>query len=123
MTMTMTIEDEEKMIASEIAEARHQLEIYEKAARAAKWKVDQQRAQLATLTQAALDYMTGNGLTECEAFRIRKSYRVDVENIEAVPPEYLRVKTTTEINKEKIRAERPAANWYTMSEHLTVEVK
>jgi hypothetical protein len=124
MTMTnLTIEDEEKFIAEQIASARHELEIYEKAARAARWKVDQQKTALATLTQVALDYMSGNGLTECEAFRVKRSFRVDVESIEAVPAEYLRVKTITEINKEKIRQERPDANWYTMTEHLSVEVK
>lgn len=121
--MTMTIEDEEKMIADQIQSARADLEIYEKAARAARFEVDQQRAALQTLTQAALDYMTGNGLTECESFRVKKSYRVDVEDISSVPTEYLRVKTITEINKDKIRAERPDANWYTMAEHLNVEVK
>lgn len=119
----MTIEEEEKFIADQLAHARHELEIYEKAARAAKWKVDQQKAALETLKQAAFDYMTGNGLIECEAFKLRKSYRVDVENIEAVPPEYLRVKTITEINKEKIRAERPVGNWWILSEHISVEVK
>ena len=119
----LTIEDEEKFIAEQIASARHELEIYEKAARAARWKVDQQRATLQTLTQVALDYMTGNGLTECEAFRVKRSFRVDVESIDAVPPEYLRVKTITEINKKKIRAERPQGNWYVFEEHLSVEVK
>lgn len=119
----MNIQDEEKFIAEQIATARHELEIYEKAARAAKFKVDQQKAALATLTQAALDYMTGNGLLECESFRVKKSYRVDVESIDAVPAEYIRTKVTKEINKEKIRLERPQGNWYVMAEHLNMEVK
>lgn len=121
--MTMTIQDEEKFIASEIAEARYQLELAEKAARAARFEVDRRKAALATLTTVALDYMTGNGLTECNAFKLRRSYRVDVESIEAVPEEYIREKVTREVNKDKIRSEKPDANWYTFVEHLTVEVK
>ena len=121
--MTMTTEQEEQFIAGQIQSARHELELAEKAARAARFEVDKRKADLNTLTQAALDYMTGNGLTECDAFKLRKSYRVDVENINAVPAEYIRTTVKEEINKEKIRAERPQGNWYVMEEHLNVEVK
>ena len=123
MTMNLTIEDEEKLIASQIATARHELEIAEKAARAARFEVDKKKAVLATLTQAALDYMTGNGLTECEAFKVRRSYRVDVENIDSVPNDYIRIKTISEVNKDKIRKDKPIGNWYVMNEHLSIEVK
>lgn len=123
MTMTMTVEQEEKFIADQIATARHELEIAEKQSRAAKFEVDKRKDALATLTQAALDYMTGNGLLECDSFRLRKSYRVDVESIDAVPAEYIRTKISQEINKEKIRSQKPAGNWYIFSEHLNIEVK
>lgn len=119
----MTVEEEERFIAEQLESARWRVEVAEKEERAAKFKVVQAKAELDVVKQAALDYMKGNGLKECEAFYLKPTYRVDVENIEAVPEEYIRKKVTQEVNKDKIRKERPVGNWYIMKEFESVVVR
>jgi hypothetical protein len=52
-----------------------------------------------------------------------KSYSVDVETIGAVPESYIRTKVFKEIDKQKIRDERPQGNWYTMKESNKITVR
>ncbi len=121
--MTMTHEHEEKLIAEAILVASEMLEIAKKEKRAATNKQQQAQQNYDDMLQAALDYMQGNGLVECDSFVMTKSYRVDVESVDSVPEEYQRIKTTIEVDKARIKADKPAANWYTIAEHKNVKVK
>lgn len=114
--------DEEKLIADVIYNAQRDVEALEKKKRAIQHDLNHAKSFLEDANQAALDYMQETGLVECDAFKLRTSYRVDVEDIASVPEDYLRVKTTTEINKQKIRADKPQANWYTLTPNYSVEV-
>lgn len=119
----MTNDEEENLIRDQLSTARMAVEAAERAKRQASDNLAVMKENLAQVQQAALDYMKGNGLVECDAFRLRKSYRVNVENIDAVPDEYKRTKTTIEPDKAKIRANKPEGNWYIMEESETVEIK
>lgn len=119
----MTNNDEENLIYVLLQIAARKLEEAKKAKRTASWKVEEAQANFDEMHQAALDYMQGNGLLETDFFKITTSYRVDVESIDAVPDDYLRVKTITEIDKAKICTNKPAGNWYVLTPNLTVKAK
>lgn len=119
----MNIQDEERFLAECISDAKAKVREAEKAKREAGWALDKAKIHLELSLQNAMDYMKGNGLLECDAFKIRKSYRVNVESIGAVPEEYQRVKTTIEPDKVKIKANKPSGNWYIIEENESVEIK
>lgn len=83
------------------------------------------RARKKLAEEALMDYMTGNGLVEDETanqvVRLKRGTTVVVDDIDALPEEYIRVKR--EADRAKIRKMRPQANWYREEETLTLEVK
>lgn len=110
----MTHNDEEKMIHDQILSARMEAEVLRKESVALQMKRNRADKFLADAEQAALDYMTGNGIVESECFRIKKTQVVDV--LGDYPDEYARIKR--EPDKRKILANKPEANWYTMKENI-----
>lgn len=119
----MTLDEEEKRLAGMLVEARAAVKQAKEAKKRASDTLADMEQYEADIHQAIIDYMDGNGLLECESFTIRKSYAVDIEDLDAVPEDYLRFKTTTEADKIKIRDHRPAGNWYVMRENKKVVVK
>lgn len=113
---------EERLIAEQIAAAKEAVITAKKDSVLAQQALKASESRLDAAMQAATDYMLGNGLLECESFKLTTSYRVDVADIEAVPDEYIRVKTTKEVDKAKIRATKPAGNFYVMSEHYGIKL-
>lgn len=114
MTITHDNEDEEKMIHDQIISARMEVEKLRKESVELQMKRSRADKFLADAEQAALDYMTGNGIIESENFRIKKTQVVDV--LGDYPDEYARIKR--EPDKRKILANKPEANWYTMKENI-----
>lgn len=77
--------------------------------------------------QALVDYMQANGLKqdECDNFVItlKESVSVDVD-IECCPEEFIRTKTTHEVDKAKIRALKvQESNWLRYIRTPYVEIK
>lgn len=110
--------DEERMIADQLASAEAHLKELEKKKRNHQTLIDIQKKEVATLKQAALDYMQGNGLVDSELFRIQKSTSVIVDDVDALPDEYVRIKR--EPDKLKIKANLPDANWYSIEENINI---
>lgn len=124
MTNIMTEQDEEKILIDQLQSKRAKVEKIKAARAALMFDQNEAEHELEQVEQAIIDYMTGNGLLQFANLELGKSYSVDVENIEAVPEKYIRVKTTREVNKALIRAERPeGVNWYTMKESYKLTVK
>ena len=115
----MTNDDEEKMIHDQILSAREQVEILRKQAVELQLKRNRAEKILADAEQAALDYMTGNGIVESENFRIKKTEVIDV--VGEFPDEFARIKR--EPDKRKIAAVKPDANWYTVKENLHIQLR
>lgn len=115
------IEDEENFIAEQLTNAQFKLTILEKQKREHQSKIDQQKAEIETLKQAALDYMQGNGLVSSERFYLKKSTSIEVHDVDALPDAYCRIKR--EPNKIKIREDMPAGNWYNIKEEFSVCLK
>lgn len=114
---------EERRIADQIAAAKEEVALAKKASILAQQALRASETRLMNTMQAATDYMLGNGLLECESFKLTTSYRVDVPDINAVPDEFIRTKTTKEVDKVKVRGVRPAGNWYSMSENYGIKLK
>ena len=119
----MTIQDEEKFIADQIETAQMAVREAEKAKRLASDNLQTMRDHLETVKQAAIDYCLGNGLKSCDSFSISSTYSVDVEDIDAVPEEFIRTKITKEANKVLIREAKPQGNWYVMKEGYKLHIK
>lgn len=114
----MTHDDEERMIHDQVLSAREQVEILRKQAVELQLKRNRAEKILADAEQAALDYMTGNGIVESENFRIKKTEVIDVAG--EFPDEFARIKR--EPDKRKIAAVRPEANWYTWKTNYHLEL-
>jgi hypothetical protein len=114
----MNSDDEERFIYEQVMSAREQAEILRK--QAAELQIRRNRADkiLADAEQAALDYMTGNGVIESENFRIKKTQVIDV--LGDYPDEYARIKR--EPDKRKIAAVKPEANWYVVKENIHLQL-
>jgi hypothetical protein len=119
--MTMTLEEEEKVLRDKLRSARHAIEAAAQNKRAAQMACNRAEKELADIEQACLDYMNGNGLVETENFVVSVSHRVDVESVDGVPDAYIRTKTTKEPDKIKIKADRPNGNWYVITEHQNIK--
>ena len=117
----MTIDNEERLILKHIVAAREAESLAKKEAVLATHKLNAARKNLEEAERAAIDYMLGNGLLECDCFKLTTSYRVDVADIDSVPEEYIRTKITKEVDKAKIRATKPAGNFYVMTENYSIK--
>jgi len=117
----MTIENEERLILEHIIAVREAEAAAKKAHILATQKLNAAKKNVENAERAAIDYMLGNGLLECDSFKLTTSYRVDVADINAVPEAYIRTKITEEVDKAKIRAMRPAGNFYVMTENHSIK--
>ena len=130
MTMTSTMptnaptpDEEEKMIAQKVRDARFALEQHKKGMSSLRFEQNRLEKELETVEQAAIDFCVGNGLLDCDSFRLGVTHSVDVPDVDALPEEYVRVKTTREPNKILIKEKRPQGNWYTIKESYKLTVK
>ena len=114
----MTNDQEEKMIHDQILGARAECERLRKEAMQIQLKRNAADKYLANVEQAALDYMTGNGIVESECFRIKKTQVIDV--LGEFPDEYARIKR--EPDKRKIATNKPEANWYVVKENVHLQL-
>lgn len=125
--MTMTIEDEESFLIDQLNSARFALEQHKKAMSALRFEQNALEKRLEEAEQAMVDYMKGNGLVKFSNDKViislRKSYAVDVSDIDAVPEEFIRTKVTKEPNKGLIRELKPQGNWYTIVESDKLTIK
>lgn len=91
----------------------------------AKHALDDAKAEFKVIEEALTDYMTGNGLVEdstsTKIARIKKGATVVVDDVDALPEEYVRVKR--EADRALIRKNRPQANWWREEETIKLEVK
>jgi len=115
----MTNDDEERFIYEQVISAREQVEILRKQAMELQLKRNRAEKILSDAEQAALDYMTGNGIIESENFRIKKTEVIDVAG--EFPDEFARIKR--EPDKRKIAAVKPEANWYTIKENVHIQLR
>lgn len=123
MTMTMTLEEEEKFLIDKLLSARHAIELNKKAKRELVAKGSQLEKELADIEQAAIDYMLGNGIKETSGLSISETYSVDVPDVDAMPEEFVRVKTVREPNKNLIRELKPQGNWYSIKQGYKLTYK
>jgi hypothetical protein len=123
----MTNENEEQLLTEELLFARKDLELAKQTVAMARIEQNKAEAYLAGVEQAVADYFTGSGLLKFEAGNVTvelgKSYSVDVETIDAVPEAYIRTKVVKEVDKQRIRDERPAGNFYVMKESNKITVR
>lgn len=113
--------DEEQMIYDQILSARETVERLKKEAQALQLKRNAAEKYLADVEQAAIDYMTGNGIIESENFRIKKTHVVDIAPNALIPEEFTRKKI--EPDKRKILALKPVGNWYVMRENVHIQLR
>lgn len=111
-------DEEERMIHDQILSARMEVERLKKEAQELQLRRNRADKFLADAEQAALDYMSGNGIIESENFKIKKTQVVDV--LGNYPDEYARIKR--EPDKRKILANKPDANWYVMKENIHLQL-
>lgn len=125
--MTMTVEDEEKFLIDQLNGARFALEQHKKAMSALRFEQNALEKRLEKVEEAMVDYMKGNGLVKFSndkvSISLGKSYVVDVNDIDAVPEEFIRTKVTKEPNKVLIRELKPQGNWYTIVESDKLTIK
>lgn len=121
--MTMTIEEEEKFLIDKLLSARHALKLHKEETSTRRTKQNELEKELADIEQACVDYMTANGLKETSGLSISETYSVDVPDVDALPDEFVRVKTTREPNKTLIRELRPDANWYAIKQGYKLTYK
>ena len=119
----MNAQDEEAFLADQLTGARQDLMELEKLESELKIRKAAAKNNIMIIENAIIDYMNSSGLIETARFRIGGSYSVDVEDDSAVPEAYIRVKTTREVNKALIKAERPKGNWYTLKQNTTLTFK
>jgi hypothetical protein len=113
--------DEEAMIIEQIQAARHRLKINQQDQQELKFERIKYENELREVEQALLDYLNGNGLVKTERVTLSESEAVEVEDISAVPGEYIRTKL--EVNKSLIQKERPIGNWYTIKKSPKITIK
>lgn len=122
--MTMTTTEEELFLTQQLLDARRRLDEHKLENSRRKFQQNQLEFELDAIKQAMVDYCTGNGLkqfnTEHYTITLSTSESVDAPDVIAIPNDYLRVRM--EPNKEKIRAERPEGNWYTIKETPSVRI-
>ena len=117
----MNHDEEEKMIYDKISSAKMRVEEIKKQIGEMTLRKNEAEKFLADCEQAAMDYMSGNGLVETECFKITKTQVVDVPDVEALPEEYVRI--TKAPDKRKIAAVKPSGNWYAMRENVHILLK
>jgi hypothetical protein len=115
--------DEEKFLINQLTSAREQLLELENLESELKHRKAIAKNHIMVVENAIIDYMQGNGLVETTRFRITQHFAVDVEDESAVPDLYIRIKTTREVNKALIKAEKPSANWYKLKPSITLTFK
>lgn len=121
--MTLTLEEEEKLLTEKLQSARHALKIHKEETSSRKFEQNKLEKELETIEQACVDYMLGNGLLDTENLLLGKSYSVDVPDVDVVPEEFVRVKITKEPNKILIKELKPQGNWYTIKENYKLTTK
>lgn len=110
--------DEERMIADQLEGEEALLKSLVIQKNNIAEAIEIQKKKIEELKQAALDYMQGNGLIDSEHFRISKSERVIVDDVDALPDDYVRIKR--EPDKAKIKANRPDANSCSIQENINI---
>ena len=126
--------DEEGLLFNELMEIRRRLRDHKEIDNMRKLDKNQLERRLEETETAVVDYMVGNGLKQFESghntITLGYSNSVDIQDPDAVPDEYCRIKTTKEPNKalltELFKAgSLPENNWMTMksSPKLTVTLK
>ncbi len=116
----MTTETEKNFIDA-LFEARENLLRAERHFDLAKQNKDAATSHLTKVEADILDWMRLNGVTTTEAFYIKTSERIAVDDVEALPEEYVRVKK--EPNKVLIKKHMPKANWYRVEKSESLGVK
>lgn len=118
--MTIDPSEEEAFIFDQYLGALHAYDLQKDKVRLERAKLDDLRDSLEEAKQAFADFMVGNGLKSTDIadnrITLSKAYRVEIEDIDAVPSEYTRQRVTVEANKTLIKDKRPQGNWYTIQE-------
>jgi len=123
MTMTMTIEEEESLIIDKLQSARHALELHKKECSAMRFKQNQLEKEVDDADRALIDYMLGNGLLKTERVTLGETTAVDAPDVDAIPDQFVRVKTIREPNKVLIKELRPEGNWYSLTKNYKVTIR
>lgn len=125
--MTIQPDDEEKLLLDKLLSARHAIELNKEAKRDLTSKGNMLEKQLADIEQAFIDYMTGNGIKATDigkhSVTLGESETVEVPDVDALPDEFVRIKTTREPNKVLLKELRPQANYYTIQKNYKLTVK
>lgn len=123
MTNEPNAEEEENFIIDRLQSARHALELHKQETTARRFKQNQLEKELADAEQALIDYMLGNGLLKTERVTLGETESVDAPDVDAIPEEFVRVKTVREPNKVLIKELRPNGNWYAITKNYKVTVR
>jgi hypothetical protein len=121
--MTMTIEEEEDFIIDKLQSARHALELHKQESSARRFTQNQLEKNVQEAEQALIDYLLSNGLLKTERVTLGESEAVDAPDVEAIPEEFVRVKTTREPNKVLIKELRPHGNWYAITKNYKITIR
>lgn len=125
-------DDEEGFIVGQIQWLRNAVEQNKKQQSALKLESNRLNKELEDAEQALVDYFTANGMTQTHVnkFSITLGYStsIDVDNLDAVPEDYVRVKTTREPNKVLISEMHKAgkldgANWFSIKTSPKITIK
>jgi hypothetical protein len=117
------MEEEENLIIDHLQSARHALELYKAETSARRFKQNQLEKQLEDAERALIDYMLGNGLIKTDRVTLGETESVDAPDADAIPDEYVRVKTVREPNKILIKEVRPDGNWYAITKNYKITIK
>ena len=118
----MTNEEEENFIIDRLQSARHALELHKQETSVRRFKQNQLEKELAEVEQALIDYMLGNGLLKTERVTLGETESVDAPDVDAIPEEFVRVKTVREPNKILIKELRPEGNWWVLKKTYKITI-
>lgn len=117
------MDNEEFELAENLSAARMEVQRLQSAKRMLDNELNKAKKVLGQAEIDCIAYMKVNGVVDTENFKLTISTAIDIADVAAVPPEYLRVKTTVEPNKIKIKEDMPEGNWYVLQKRDNVLLK
>ncbi len=120
---SLTVDKEESFLIDQLQSAKHALEIHKKEMTAMRLKQNQLEKIVVDTEQAVIDFMLQNGLLQTDRITLGETSSVDVPDVESVPEQFLRIKTTKEPNKVLIKELAPVANWYSIKKNYKLTLR
>lgn len=122
-----SLQDEESFLLQQLLNARTAVEVHKQETSMRTLTKNRLDKELQVVEQALIDYFVSNGLKQFHACHlnvtISETESIDAPDVDAIPAEFIREKTTKEPNKILIKELRPKGNWYSVKQGHKITVK